>query len=383
MEAGAIISITGPDYISVQAPGRINLIGEHTDYNNGFVLPAAINKYVKVHLSKRTDQKMVVYAQVYDAFFEIRLQEIAPQKGHWANYVMGVVDQLLQKQLPIGGFTMVIETDLPIGAGMSSSAAIECAVLFGLDQLFDLQLSRFSMPIIAQAAEHQYAGVKCGIMDPYASVFGKKGMALKLDCAMHTHVYIPLSIEGYKIVLLNSNVKHALASSAYNQRKEECEAVIRQIQLHEARVRSLRDITLPMLYQYVADPLLRKRAVYVVRENARLLAGCSDLQIGDIESFGKKMTETHQGLRDEYEVSCAELDWLVQAATLEKGVLGARMMGGGFGGCTINIIADKMIEPLLEKIAPAYEKAMGKKLTAYIAESSDGVSVTRKLPVHV
>lgn len=374
-----ILQITGPDYLSVRAPGRINLIGEHTDYNNGFVLPAAINKYVQVHVSKRTDEKLVLYSKQFDELVEFTLKGIQPQKKHWANYVLGIVDQLLQKQLPIRGFNMVIESDVPIGAGMSSSAAMECAVLFGLDQLFELQLSRFSMPFIAQAAEHSYAGVKCGIMDPYASIFGKKGMAMKLDCAMHTHSYVPLQLEGYKIVLFNSNVKHSLASSAYNQRREECEAVVGKIQQHVNHIRSLRDITLPMLYNHIADPTLRKRAAYVVRENVRLQSACTDLMIGDLEAFGKKMTATHFGLRDEYEVSCAELDWLVDAALAQPGVLGARMMGGGFGGCTINLVAEENIESLWETIAPAYEKAMGKKTTAYIAETADGASLLKQV----
>ena len=374
-----ILQITGPDYLSVRAPGRINLIGEHTDYNNGFVLPAAINKYVIVHLSKRTDEKLVLFSQQFDELVEFTLNNIQPQKRHWSNYVLGIVDQLLQKHLSISGFNMVIESDLPVGAGLSSSAAMECAVLLGLDQLFELHLSRFSMPLIAQAAEHKYAGVKCGIMDAYTSIFGKKGMALKLDCAMHTHSYVPLHLQGYKMVLLNTNVKHSLASSAYNKRREECEAVVEKIQQYEKDIRSLRDITLPLLYTYIPDPTLRKRAAYVIRENARLQSACTDLMIGDLEAFGKKMTATHFGLRDEYEVSCPELDWLVDAALAQPGVLGARMMGGGFGGCTINLVADDQIESLWETIAPAYEKATGKKPTAYIAETADGASLLKQV----
>ena len=374
-----IENIVGTDYLSVRAPGRINLIGEHTDYNNGFVLPAAINKYVQVHISKRSDDQISLYASQFDEQLEFSMSGISPQKKHWSNYVLGIVDQLLQKHLSIKGFNMFIEGDVPVGAGMSSSAAMESAVLLALDQLFALQLSRFSMPFIAQAAEHKFAGVKCGIMDPYASIFGKKGMALKLDCAMHTHSYVPLHLQGYKMVLLNTNVKHSLASSAYNQRREECEAVVEKVQKHTDNIRSLRDITLPILYDFVDDPTLRKRAAYVIRENARLQSACVDLQIGDLEAFGKKMTETHKGLRDDYEVSCPELDWLVDAALAESGVLGARMMGGGFGGCTINIIKDEMIEPLWEKLAPAYEKAMGRKLTAYIAETADGASPIKQV----
>jgi galactokinase len=364
--------------IIVRSPGRINLLGEHTDYNDGWVLPAAINQYVQVNVTKRTDDRIVLVAYQYQEQLEIALEAVQPLDHPWANYVLGVVDQLLKKGLSLSGFRMTIDGEVPVGAGMSSSAAVECAVIFALNELFGLGLSKLSMVLLAQAAEHHFPGVQCGIMDPYASIFGKKGMALQLDCAMHTHRYVPLPLEGYKIVLFNTNVKHSLATSAYNQRRVECEAVVKKVQAREKNVRSLRDVTLPLLYQYVADPTLRKRARYVIRENARLLAGCEDLKIGDLESFGKKMSATHQGLREDYEVSCPELDWLVDAVAGEKNVLGARMMGGGFGGCTINIIKDEAIEAVCEQLATTYEKAMGKKLSVYIAETADGTSLVTK-----
>lgn len=364
--------------IIVRSPGRINLIGEHTDYNNGWVLPAAIDKYVQVKVSRRTDDRILLVACQYQEQLTIALEDVRPQDQHWSNYVLGVVDQLLKKGLPLSGFRMTIDGDIPEGAGLSSSAAVECAVVYALSELFELKLSKLSMVLIAQAAEHTYPGVKCGIMDPYTSVFGKRGMALQLDCAKPAHVYVPLQLQGYKIVLLNTNVKHSLASSAYNHRREECEAVVQQVQAREKDVRSLRDVTLPMLYQYVADPTLRKRAQYVIRENARLQAGCEDLKIGDLESFGKKMIATHQGLRDDYEVSCPELDWLVENVAGEQGVLGARMMGGGFGGCTINLVFDDAIAPLWETLAPAYEKAMGRELDMYVVETTDGTSLVQQ-----
>lgn len=364
--------------VIVRSPGRINLIGEHTDYNDGYVLPAAIDKYVTVAVSKRTDDLLVIYSQQFEERFSIRLQNLQPFKGHWSNYVTGVVDQLVKKGLPLTGFDMLVDGDVPLGGGMSSSAAMECAVVFALNELYGFQLSKLCMVMLAQQAEHCFAEVNCGIMDPYASLFGKKGMALKLDCSLPQHQYVPLHLKGYKIVLFNTNVKHSLASTAYNQRREECEAGVKKVQAYEKQVRGMRDITLPMLYQYVSDPIIRKRCKYVIKENARLLAGCNDLQIGDLEAFGTKMHATHLGLRDDYEVSCAELDWLVNEVTGEKGVIGARMMGGGFGGCTINIVADAFIEPLWERIAPAYEKEMGKKLTAYIAETADGAEVVGK-----
>lgn len=363
------------DVITVRSPGRINLIGEHTDYNNGFVLPAAIDKEVQIAVTKRKDTVIKLISIDFDEQYEVRLEDIKPLQHRWPNYILGVVDQLIKRRYFVGGFNAVIQGDIPIGAGMSSSAAIECATALALEKLFELTLSPLDRVLIAQAGEHTFPGVLCGIMDQFASTFGKKEHAIKLDCKTLKYEYIPLNLQGYKIILFNTNVKHNLASSEYNVRRSQCEEGVSLIRKHLPEVESLRDVTSEMLMQYVSDPLIRMRCRYVVEENNRLLAGCEDLQKGDLKAFGNKMFLTHEGLSAAYEVSCPELDFLVDAVKKNEAVLGARMMGGGFGGCTINIIRDVAVAELTASLSNDYEKAMGRKLTTYIAETRDGASL--------
>lgn len=355
-----------------KSPGRINVIGEHTDYNEGFVLPSAIDRYGHVAAAKSDSDIISLYAREFDERFEVRLSEIKPIEHSWTNYVLGVVDQLAKRGYAVSGFRMAVTGDVPVGAGLSSSAAIECAVCAALNELFQLNLSKFDIVKISQVAEHTFPGVKCGIMDQFASVFGKKDHALKLDCRSLEYEEVPLVLEGYKIVLLNSNVKHSLASTAYNERRNECSRGVEMVQQHIPSVVSLRDVTLEMLDKYVSEPLIYRRCRFVIEENARVENAVGHMKNGNIQGLGEQIFRSHDGLSREYEVSCPELDWLVEAVRHNPLVAGARMMGGGFGGCTINFIREGAITELVEYLTAAYETEMGKKLTVYIARTSDG-----------
>ena len=361
----------------VRSPGRVNIIGEHTDYNNGFVLPAAIDKAIYVAVSPRNDETIKLYSGEFDESFETSLPELKPTDKVWPNYILGVADQLIKRGYAIKGFNLAIDGDVPIGSGLSSSAAVECATGFALNEVFGLSISRMDLALIAQAAEHKFAGVKVGIMDMFASLYGKKNHAIKLDCQSLQFEYVPLKLEGYKILLLNTNVKHSLGSSEYNTRRAQCEQGVAWVKEHHPEVNSLRDVTMEMLHKYVEpkDALIYQRCKYVVEEIERLLAGCEDLKKGDLKSLGKKMFRTHDGLSKEYEVSCEELDFLVDAVRNNPDVVGARMMGGGFGGCTINIVKEEAIDGLIKTVGESYQKNMGKELTAYVAQVEDGTTL--------
>src|SRR5215203_4555035 len=360
-----------------RSPGRVNIIGEHTDYNNGFVLPAAINKAVYVAVEKRQDDQIVLYSIDFKDKFEGHLSEVRRSVKHWANYILGVVAQFLKRGHKPGGFNLVIDGDVPLGAGLSSSAAVECATAYALNELFALGIGKKDLALMAQKAEHEFAGVLCGIMDQFASVFGKKDHVIKLDCRSLDYEYVPLDLKGIKILLLNTNVKHSLASSEYNTRRKQCEQGVAWVKETHPGVNSLRDVTMEMLDKNVAskDPIIFRRCKYVIEENNRLLQGCEDLKAGNIEALGKKMFRTHEGLSKEYEVSCKELDYLVDYVKGNASVLGARMMGGGFGGCTINLVKEDSIDHLVKIISVDYQKAMNLELSAYIAGIEDGTSL--------
>ena len=359
-----------------RSPGRVNIIGEHTDYNQGFVLPAAIDKASYVALSQRNDNKIVLYSALFDKQIECSLESVIPLKDGWPNYILGVVNELQKGNAKISGFNLVLDGDVPLGAGLSSSASVECAVAFGLNKLFDLKLSPLALAFIAQKAEHHFAGVMCGIMDQFASVFGKKDHALKLDCRSMEFEYIPLDLQGYKILLLNTNVEHALASTEYNIRRQQCEEGVKIIKSHHENVESLRDVTREMLDTYVkdVDDEIYSKCKYVLEENERLLSAVKALQKGDLLSLGKNMFASHDGLQAMYKVSCPELDYLVDYVRSNSAVAGARMMGGGFGGCTINLVKEEAIDDLLPVISADYKKNMGRDLSFYIAETANGSS---------
>jgi galactokinase len=372
-------SLFNSEPLLVRSPGRVNIIGEHTDYNEGFVLPAAIDKAIYIAIGKRDDEVISLYAQDYQQSHEIKLSNIVPTNKHWPNYILGIVDQLQKKNYPISGFNLAIDGDVPLGAGLSSSAAVECATVYALNDLFGLGIEKIEMVKMAQLAEQTFAKVMVGIMDQFASMFGKKGHAIKLDCRSLEYEYVPLVLKGIKILLLNTNVKHSLASSEYNTRRAQCEEGVALVKEKHPEVNSLRDVTMEMLQTLVApkDQIIFKRCKYVVEENIRLLEGCEDLKKGHIDALGKKMFLTHEGLSKEYEVSCRELDFLVNHVKNNPAVLGARMMGGGFGGCTINLVKEEAIDELVKKISKDYQQAMNLELSAYIAGIEDGSSVMK------
>jgi len=364
--------------IIVRSPGRVNIIGEHADYNNGFVLPAAIDKAAYIAISLRTDDEIHLTALDLNETFSTTVSALKPIGDiSWPNYILGAAAQFLKRNIPLTGFNAVLTSDVPIGAGLSSSAAVECATVFALNHLLETNISRIEMVSMAQKAEHEYAGVMCGIMDQFASMMGQANQVIKLDCRSLTYEYVPFKLDGIKIVLLNTNVKHSLASSEYNTRRLECMQAVKLIQAHHPAVASLRDATVEMLDQYVLpfNPIVYKRSRFVIDEMDRLNQACQFLKQDNIAELGKCMFKTHEGLSVQYEVSCKELDFLVHFVQSRKEVIGARMMGGGFGGCTINLVKEDQIDSLINSIKPAYEAAMGLPLDYYIASIQNGTEI--------
>lgn len=365
-----------PLYI-VRSPGRINIIGEHTDYNEGFVLPTAIDKGVYVGVSKRDDNLLCLYAESFGESFQVKLNDVRALPNGWQNYVLGVVGELLERGYELGGFNLYLDGDVPVGAGLSSSAAVECATGFALNVLFDLAIDRISIALIGQQAEHKYAGVQCGIMDQFASAMSRAGQVIKLDCRDLSFSYKPLELGDYTILLLNSNVNHSLASSAYNDRRKSCERSVSLVQSKFQEVRSLRDVSLAMLDECVrgADDEAYIKSKFVLEENQRVEKACLSLETGNLELLGSLLYEAHSGLSRDYEVSCVELDFLVEYVKQFPEVLGARMMGGGFGGCTINIVHKSFEDLLIERLLPVYKERFGLTLTAIKVLPSNGTEL--------
>lgn len=362
----------------VRSPGRINIIGEHTDYNEGFVLPAAIDKAAYIAMTLRDDDEIHLKAIDFNESFSTRIADLKPIADiNWPNYILGSAAQFVKRGIKLKGFNAMIVSDVPIGAGMSSSAAVECASVFALNELLHTAIDRVTMVQMAQKAEHEFAQVMCGIMDQFASMMGKKDHVIKLDCRSLEYEYVPFKLDGIKVLLLNTNVKHSLASSEYNTRRRECETAVEWVRQFIPGVKSLRDVTVDMLNNYVLpkNRLIDMRSRYVVQEIERLLTGCDDLRHGDLQALGEKMFATHEGLSKMYEVSCKELDWLVDHVKDNMAVIGARMMGGGFGGCTVNLVKENAIDELLATLKPAYETEMNLPLTHYIASIENGTQV--------
>ena len=365
--------------ILVQSPGRVNLIGEHTDYNNGFVLPAAIDKHIYLAMATNDSDCSRFYAIDRDDTFESDISgELSKSDKGWPNYLLGVVDQLRRHGYDSEGFDCVFGGDVPIGAGLSSSAALECGVLFGLARLFDWDIPAKNMAKIAQKAENEFVGVQCGIMDQFVSLNGKKSHAMKLDCRSLEYEFHPLKRSDIHIVLCDTQIRRELASSEYNVRRSQCEEGVRTLQQFDTGIDSLRDVSPALLNEHreMLDPVVFKRCTYILEENKRVLDACGDLEKNDLTSFGRRMFASHAGLRDQYEVSCTELDLLVDAARTIDGVIGARMMGGGFGGCTINLVEDQYLELFKEQISAHYKKETGSEIRIYQAKVSEGTHLT-------
>jgi galactokinase len=359
------------------SPGRINLIGEHTDYNQGFVLPAAIDKGIYVAIANHNSTDFEIYSETFQNIFKGSLDHLPSQKtGTWADYVLGVLHELLKRNIALKGFKMLIDGDIPSGAGLSSSAALECAIVYALDKTQNIALSPLETIKIAQAAEHNFVGLKCGIMDMYASVMAKKNMALHLDCRSNTHRDVPLELGPYSLVLFNTNIKHNLADSAYNTRRQQCQEAVDLIKVENPNVESLRDVNLEMLNKYVLpkDELVYTRSKYVVEENQRVLNTCQALEKNDFISFGQNLYLSHEGLKNQYEVSCKELDILVDIVKSNNYALGARMMGGGFGGCTLNLIPTENLESVISKVEEAYFEKTKINPSTYIVKTADGTA---------
>lgn len=363
---------------TVQSPGRINLIGEHTDYNNGFVLPTAIDKTIKLQFARNSSPFICnIFSKTYNKYFSFDLRKISRSENQWENYILGVVNEIQKRGKTPEGFDCIIESDLPVGAGISSSAALECGIAYGLNHLFNLNISRETMAELSRDAEHNYVGTKCGIMDQYASVLSKEDHLILLDCRTLDAKYVPAHFDGHKLLLLNTMVSHSLAESEYNTRREECEQAVALIKEKNPTVESLRDVNLEILVasEKSLPKELYKRAGYVVRENDRVLKAVEAIKDGELDRFGELMYASHAGLRDNYEVSCKELDFLVHFSEKYDAIKGARMMGGGFGGCTINLIEEEAVDEFISEASKAYFKQFNIQLEAIPVSPEEGTRI--------
>ncbi|MBE6273390.1 MAG: galactokinase [Bacteroides sp.] len=366
---------TGSVYAS---PGRINLIGEHTDYNGGFVFPGAVDKGMIIEIKPNGTDLVKAYSIDLKDYVEFGLNEEDAPRASWARYIFGVCREMIKRGVEVKGFNTAFAGDVPLGAGMSSSAALESAYAYALNDLFgDNKIDKFELAKVGQATEHNYIGVKCGIMDQFASVFGKEGSLMRLDCRSLEYQYFPFKPEGYRLVLVDSVVKHELASSAYNKRRQSCENAVAAIAKKHEGVEFLRDCTLEMLAEVKEEISAEDymRAEYVIEEIQRVLDVCDALEKGDYETVGQKMYETHHGMSKKYEVSCEELDFLNDVA-FDCGVTGSRVMGGGFGGCTINLVKNELYETFITTAKERFKEKFGRSPKVYDVVISDG---SRKL----
>ncbi len=363
--------------IELRSPGRVNLIGEHTDYNDGFVFPAAINLEIKGLAAVRDDSRVNVYSMDFNEFKSFDINNDLKKEGSWIDYIKGVIVELKKTGKITKGADIVYNSNLPVGSGLSSSAAFEVinAILFS--KINDIDLSLREIALLSQRAENKFIGVNCGIMDQFSIALGKKDSALFLDTKTLNYEIVPLNMKGYKIVISNTNKPRELSSSAYNERREQCETAVSILKKNNYDISSLRDLNSSQLKEIssILPEINFKRVKHVVEENERVLKSVEYLKSGALKSFGKLLNESHKSLKDYYEVSCSELDILVEEAMKIEGTLGSRMTGAGFGGCTISIVKEDMIEDFVEKVGKNYFKITGLKAHFYISEAVNGAEI--------
>jgi len=358
-----------------RAPGRVNLIGEHTDYNDGFVMPSAIGFYTWAAVARREDRKLALRSLNFSESKEFDLDEPEPRPlGHWSDYVRGVAVMLERSGYRLSGTSLVIKGEVPIGSGLSSSAALEVATGYAMLAISGLEIDRMKLALICRQAENEFVGARVGIMDQFVSCFGEAGHAMMLDCRSLDHRALPLD-GGASLVICNTMIRHDLASGEYNARRAECEVGVRHLRESLPDVRALRDVTLEELYEHGKDlpETIFKRCKHVITENARVIDAANALAARDLDSFGALMARSHHSLRDDYEVSCPELDVMVDLASKREGVYGARMTGGGFGGCTINLVRSENVSDFKRDVARGYEEATGITPEIYACAAADGV----------
>ena len=362
----------------LRSPGRINVLGEHTDYNYGFTMPASIDKSIYLALGKSDESTSTLFSLDFDDARKIDLAALAPaSRGEWINYPAGVVNELIKHGFPPGNFTMAFTSDLPIGSGLSSSAALECGVGLGLSTLFDLGVERKTLAQFGQNAEHNFVGVRSGILDQIGSIMGKEGQVMCLDCRSLELSYHQFELGEYELVLYNTKVHHEHLTSGYNDRRAECEQGVAIMQMLNPSIKSLRDATLEELEQVRGkmSEIVYRRCKFIIEENLRVGQILEALQAKDLSKAGEIMYRTHDGLSKEYEVSCKELDYLVDAVRDNPSVLGSRMMGGGFGGCTLNIIESAAVESITREVSKAYKAAFNIDMERYPVKITNGTEV--------
>ena len=361
----------------VRAPGRVNLIGEHTDYNEGFVLPMAIERDVLIAFAPRPDRQVVLHSLDFGEAATFSLDDIRKEEEHpWSNYPRGVARELEAAGVRLRGIDAVIQGNVPIGAGLSSSAAFEVAAALAFLTASDAPMDRVQMALIAQRAENRFVGMQCGIMDQFVSALGQAGHALFIDCRDLSHRAVPMP-RGVRVVICDTMTRRGLVSSAYNERRQQCEEAVRVLQTVLPGLRALRDLTAEQLarHGHLLSPVVRRRAAHVVSENARVQEAVRALELGQAETFGRLMDSSHASLRDDYEVSSAELNLMVELARSLPGCLGARMTGAGFGGATVNLVREEAVETFVEAVAARYQERTGLKPEVTVSTAAAGAGV--------